>query len=155
MTGAAPGYTAPVRRTLPAGYELDDDKRRIDARAVHRFLSEESYWAPGCTLVDVESSIARAARAVALYAPGGALAGFARVIEDGRPCPYLADVFVLPGHRGRGLGVELVRECVENGPQAERPWELRTQDAQALYERFGFVRGDGTLMFRPARVHSG
>lgn len=155
MTGAPPGYTAAVRRTLPGGYELDDDRRRIDAVAVHRFLSEESYWAQGCKLVDVEAGIARAARAVALYAPGGALAGYARVIEDGRPCPYLADVFVLPGHRGRGLGVELVRECVENGPQAGQAWELRTSDAQALYERFGFVRGDGTLMSRPARVHAG
>lgn len=155
MSGRAAGHGGSARRMLPGGYELDDDRSRIDARAVHRFLSEQSYWAAGCRLGDVEASIARAARAVGLYGPGGALVGFARVIEDGRPCPYLADVFVLFAHRGRGLGLELVRECVDNGPQAEQPWELRTQDAHTLYERFGFVRGDGTLMSRPARVQAG
>jgi GNAT superfamily N-acetyltransferase len=51
---------------------------------------------------------------------------------------YLADVYVLEECRGRGLGVELVREIVENGPHAQRRWVLHTRDAHELYERFGF-----------------
>ena len=36
-----------MKRELPGGYELDDDKARIDRTAVHAFISGESYWAPG------------------------------------------------------------------------------------------------------------
>jgi len=56
---------------------------------------------------------------------------------------------VLPGHRGRGLGVELVREIIEHGPYADRTWILHTRDAGSLYERFGFHRYE-RLMQRDA-----
>ena len=42
--------------------------------------------------------------------------------------------------RGRGLGVALVREMVENGPYAERRWILHTRDMHTLYAKFGFAR---------------
>jgi hypothetical protein len=48
------------------------------------------------------------------------------------------------------IGVELVREAVENGPQRDCAWFPR--DAHSLYERFGF--GPPMLdrvMFRPRR----
>ena len=51
---------------------------------------------------------------------------------------YLADVYLLDECRGQGLGAELVREMVENGPYADRRWVLHTRDAHALYEKFGF-----------------
>jgi GNAT superfamily N-acetyltransferase len=51
---------------------------------------------------------------------------------------YLADVYVLEAHRGRGLGLELVREIVDRGPHAERRWTLHTRDMHALYEKLGF-----------------
>ena len=53
---------------------------------------------------------------------------------------HLCDVYVLSAYRGRGLGVELVREAVENGPHAELNWTLATKDAHGLYQRFGFSR---------------
>ena len=51
---------------------------------------------------------------------------------------YLADVYVLAEHRGRGLGVELVRFTVEEGPLAGTAWLLHTADAHELYGKFGF-----------------
>jgi GNAT superfamily N-acetyltransferase len=59
---------------------------------------------------------------------------------------HLCDVYVLPDYRGRGLGVELVREAVDNGPHAKLAWTLKTKDAHGLYERFGFrAPGDGIM----------
>jgi GNAT superfamily N-acetyltransferase len=74
---------------------------------------------------------------VGLYR-GEQFAGFARVVSDDVQFAYLADVFVLAPHRGHGLGVELVREAVENGPQAHLMWFLGTRDAHSLYAKFGF-----------------
>jgi GNAT superfamily N-acetyltransferase len=65
--------------------------------------------------------------------------GFARGVDCAAAgFMYLADVYVLEEHRGRGLGVELVREIVENGPHADRRWVLHTRDMHALYAKLGF-----------------
>jgi GNAT superfamily N-acetyltransferase len=135
-------------RKLAGGLELDDDPARIDVAAVHRFLAEESYWARGRAQPVVEALIRGATRVVGLY-DGPDQIGFARVISDGYVVAYLADVYVLPAYRGRGLGAELVREAVENGPQAGLRWLLHTNDAHGLYERFGFGPPAETLLERP------
>jgi len=126
-----------MRRELPGGVELDDDPRRIDVDEVHRFLATEAYWALGRPRETVERLVREASRVVGVYADGRQV-GFARAVTDGVSFVYLADVYVLPELRGRGLGVELVREMVENGPYADRKWLLHTADAHGLYRRFGF-----------------
>jgi GNAT superfamily N-acetyltransferase len=134
-----------VRRTLSGSLELDDDRDRIDAGAVHRYLSEDSYWARGCSLETVARSVRDAARVIGLY-DGTRQIGFARVLSDGSKISHLCDVYVLPAYRGRGLGVELVREAVDNGPHAKLAWTLKTKDAYGLYERFGFrAPGEGIM----------
>lgn len=75
-------------------------------------------------------------RVVGLYC-GGAQVGYCRTVSDGSNLAYLADVYVLAEHRGRGLGIELVREAVVNGPRVRR-WLLHTKDAHGLYAKFGF-----------------
>jgi GNAT superfamily N-acetyltransferase len=127
-----------VRRELPGGYELDDDRDRIDVDAVHAYIGGISYWAKGRSREKMEAALAGSARAIGLYAPDGSQVGFARVISDSATYAYLADVYVLEEHRGRGLGVELVREAVEGEPWSQISWHLRTSDAHALYARFGF-----------------
>jgi GNAT superfamily N-acetyltransferase len=139
-----------VRRSLPDGLELDDDRDRIDLDAVHDYLSNESYWAAGRTRSQVQESIATAARVIGLY-DGGRQIGFARVISDGVHVSHLCDVYVASDYRGRGLGVELVREAVDNGPHANLNWTLATKDAHGLYERFGFTAPDDTQMQRRSR----
>jgi GNAT superfamily N-acetyltransferase len=136
-----------MRRELPAGYELDDDVDRIDIDAVHRYLSEESYWAEGRPRDVVEDLVRGATRVVGLY-HDGAQVGFARTLSDGHTLSYLADVYVLEEHRGQGLGVELVRDAVEGGSLAHTRWLLHTKDAQRLYERFGFGPPSERLMER-------
>jgi GNAT superfamily N-acetyltransferase len=126
-----------VRRELAGGFELDDDRARVDVDAVHRFLSEEAYWARGRSRETVERLIREASRVVGIYRDGTQV-GFARAFTDGVSIAYLADVYVLPEFRGRGLGVELVREIVEGSPFADRKWLLHTADAHGLYARFGF-----------------
>jgi GNAT superfamily N-acetyltransferase len=127
-----------VRRELAGGYELDDDRRRIDFDTVHAYIRDVSYWAKGRPREKMRSAIDGSARVIGLYAPDGAQAGFARVISDSATYAYLADVFVLEEHRGRGLGVELVREAVDTEPWKQMSWHLRTSDAHGLYEKFGF-----------------
>jgi GNAT superfamily N-acetyltransferase len=136
-----------VRRDLGDGIELDDDPDRIDVDAVHDFLSNHAYWAQGRPRETVERTIREASRVVGLYA-GGRQIGFARAFTDGVAAVYLADVYVLPEHRGRGLGVELVREMVEGSPWADQKWLLHTRDAHDLYRRFGFGAPSERMMER-------
>jgi GNAT superfamily N-acetyltransferase len=127
-----------MRRDLGNGYELDDDRARIDRDAVHAYLGGVSYWAKGRTRERQDELIDASDRVVGLYHEDKQI-GFARAVDcDAAGLVYLADVYVLDGHGGHGLGTELVREVVENGPYAERRWILHTRDAHSLYEKFGF-----------------
>ena len=126
-----------MKRDLGDGYELDDDPSRIDRDAVHRYVSEESYWAKGRSRAVMDELIDGAARVVGLYQDGRQI-GFTRTLSDRHTQSYLADVYVLPEHRGRGLGVELVRFSVDEGPLARTKWFLHTSDAHELYGKFGF-----------------
>ena len=138
-----------MKRDLGEGYQLDDDLARIDIPAVHSFISEESYWAPGRSYDTQERLVREASRVVGLYHDGQQV-GFCRAASTfGVPAVYLADVYVLSEHRGRGLGVELVEEMVEHGPFADRAWLLHTGDAHDLYRKFGFREPGERLMERP------
>ena len=134
-----------MRRDLGEGYELDDDVARVDVAAVHRYLAEESYWAPGRPYEDVELLVREAARVVALY-HDGELVGFCRAARCAPGLFYLADVYVLDAHRGHGLGVALVREMVEEGPLAGRNWFLHTADAHDLYRKLGFTEPSAKVL---------
>ena len=74
--------------------------------------------------------------------------GFTRTLSDGHTQSYLADVYVLEEHRGRGLGVELVRFSVEEGTLAATKWFLHTADAHELYRKFGFGSPDDRALER-------
>jgi GNAT superfamily N-acetyltransferase len=137
-----------VRRDLGDGYELDDDRTRIDRDAVHAYLGGESYWAMGRTRDRQDELIDASQHVVGLYKDGRQV-GFARAVDCfGAGFVYLADVYVLDECRGRGLGVELVREIVENGPYAGSRWVLHTRDAHSLYAKLGFGPNE-RLMERP------
>ncbi|HLM86770.1 MAG TPA: GNAT family N-acetyltransferase [Solirubrobacteraceae bacterium] len=145
-----------MRRELPGGFELDDDRSRIDVDAVHAFISEQSYWGRGRSRERVQRTVDGSARVLGLYLGAassppsspegdgdgeGEQVGFARAVTDGVTVGYIADVYVLPAFRGRGLGLELVREIVSSpdGHASEVRWMLHTADAQGLYAKVGFV----------------
>jgi N-acetyltransferase len=138
-----------MRRTA-GDYELDDDPGRVDAGAAVAFLTTQAYWGRWRGASDIKCQIAEAWRVVGAYDQTGAMVGFARAYGDGG-CAYLADVYVLPGHRGAGLGQAIVRMMIEGGQGAGWRWMLHTSDAHGLYRRFGFARPNGRYLERPPR----
>jgi GNAT superfamily N-acetyltransferase len=138
-----------VKHALGDGYELDDDRDRIDLAAVHAYIANESYWAPGRPLETQAAMNDAAARLVGLYKDRRQV-GFTRTaLVAGMRVAYLYDVYILEEHRGRGLGEALVGETVDGGPYASYRWLLDTTDAHRLYAKFGFRRPGERLMERP------
>jgi GNAT superfamily N-acetyltransferase len=117
-------------------FAISTDRGRLDREAIHAFLSN-SYWARGIPREVLDRSIENAL-CFGVY-EGQKLVGFARVITDFSTFAYLADVFVLESHRGRGLSKWLM-EVVMGHPELQglRRWTLATRDAHGLYEQFGF-----------------
>ena len=137
-------------------YELDDDAARIDEDAAWRFLSTEAYWGRFRTRGDFSAQLAAAWRVVGVYETAtGHMVGFARAVSDGVAFAYLADVYVLPEARGRGLGKELVRTMIDRGPGAGFRWALHTADAHGLYRQFGFAPPDAMYLERPHGLPGG
>jgi len=129
---------AAFERRSDDGYVVSTDRTLLDLGAIHAVL-RESYWSTGIPRDVMEAAIAHSIP-FGLYAPDGAQAGFCRVLTDTALFAYLADVIVMDGHQGRGLGVFLV-ECALAHPEVQgvRRFHLGTVDAHSLYERFGFV----------------
>jgi GNAT superfamily N-acetyltransferase len=119
-------------------FAISTDRGRLDREAIHAFLSN-SYWARGIPREVLDRSIENAL-CFGIY-EGQKLVGFARVITDFSTFAYLADVFVLESHRGRGLSKWLM-EVVMGHPELQglRRWTLATRDAHGLYEQFGFCK---------------
>jgi GNAT superfamily N-acetyltransferase len=136
-----------MKRRLSGGIELDDDRARIDRDEVHRYLSEESYWAAGRPRETQDRLIDEAARVVGLY-DGDRQIGFCRAATDGVSFVYLADVYVLEAYRGRGLGEAMVREMVEHGDLSRLKWLLHTSDMHPLYRKLGFDVPNAKVMER-------
>lgn len=118
--------------------EISTDRARLDVDAIYAFLSAESYWAHGVPRELVETSIEHSLCFGAFDA--NAQVGFARVITDYATFGYIADVFVVASHRGRGVAKALMGAIREHPElQRLRRWHLVTRDAHGLYEQFGFT----------------
>jgi RimJ/RimL family protein N-acetyltransferase len=133
-------------RSVAGEYEIDDDPARIDAGAAVAFLTTQAYWGQWRDEADIRRQLAAAWRLVGAYDRSGAMVGLARAFSDGGNA-YLTDVYVLPAHRGAGLGKAIVRAMIDDGSGAAQRWMLHTSDAHSLYRQFGFVPPQGT----PAR----
>jgi GNAT superfamily N-acetyltransferase len=117
-------------------YVVTTDRSRLDVEVIHQFLTR-SYWAEGIPLDIVARSLDNSLCFGVFQ--GKEQVGFARVISDFSTFAYLADVFILPEHRGRGVGKFLLRCILEHSHlQGLRRWSLATRDAHMLYAQFGF-----------------
>jgi N-acetyltransferase len=141
-------------RHAAGNYEIDDDPARIDPGAAVAFLTTAAYWGRWRAEPDIRRQIAAAWRVAGAYDQDGAMVGFARAISDGGTA-YLADVYVLPEHRGAGLGRAIVAMMVEEGPGANIRWMLHTADAHSLYRQFGFANPPASYLERSARTDTG
>ncbi|MCD4672614.1 MAG: GNAT family N-acetyltransferase [Anaerolineaceae bacterium] len=118
-------------------YTVSTDKSKLDARVIHDFLINSSYWGYGIPLTTVQRAIENSL-CFGVY-DEEKLVGFARVISDLATSANLQDVFILESHRGRGLAKWLL-ECIIKHPhlQGLRRWTLATRDAHGLYAQYGF-----------------
>jgi N-acetylglutamate synthase-like GNAT family acetyltransferase len=117
-------------------FECSFDKSRLDVDAIHAFLAS-TYWSPGVPRETVERAIDNSL-CIGGYIDGQQVA-FARMVTDRATFAYLADVYVIPSHRGKGLSRRLL-EALTSHPdvQSLRRMLLVTRDAQGLYAKFGF-----------------
>ncbi|HEY3974259.1 MAG TPA: GNAT family N-acetyltransferase [Candidatus Sulfotelmatobacter sp.] len=121
------------------GFVISTDRARLDLNVIHAFLSTISYWAKGIPREVVARSIEHSL-CFGVYDGTGAQVGFARVISDFATYAYIADVFILECHRGRGLGKRLMEFIVQHPAlQGMRRWNLTTRDAHSLYAQLGFT----------------
>ena len=117
---------------------ISTEHAELDVGLIHRFLSEESYWAQGIPRATLERALAHSVCAGGFL--DGAQVAFARAVTDQATFAYLADVFVLPAHRGRGYGRQVVAALLGDPRlQGLRRWHLVTRDMQRLYAGLGFV----------------
>ena len=127
-------------------YQISTDPSKLDLRVIHKYLSEESYWATGIPFEKVKTSIDNSL-CFGLYhhneqaMPTDRQIGFARLITDKATFAYLADVFVLEKERGKGLS-KFLMAAIQSHPELLnlRRWLLGTKDAHGLYEQFGWTR---------------
>jgi GNAT superfamily N-acetyltransferase len=131
------------------GYVISTDQARVDRHAVWRFL-RTAYWSPGIAFDVVQRAIENSL-VFGMLSPDGRQAGFARAVTDRARMAWIGDLFVLPEHRGRGLGVWLAQTIVEHAELRDLRLILATNDAHELYARLGFRAVDAErMMERPA-----
>lgn len=135
---------------LPPGYEIDDDRDRLNLDAICGYLLTEAYWHRWRSKENVAEQIRCSWRCVGLYTAGDEQIGFARAVSDGVALGYLADVYVLAPHRGRGLGRALVSELVDAPIGRRMRWLLHTADMHRLYASLGFGPPPASVMEREA-----
>ncbi len=123
--------------SLPNHYAISTDKNLLDVTAVHKYLSEESYWAKNIPLQLVQQSIDNSFCFGVYFHKE--LVGFARLVTDYSSFAYLCDVYILEAHRGQHLSKCLMQEIM-NHPKLQglRRWVLATADAHELYKQFGW-----------------
>ncbi len=124
---------------LPDGCEISTDPERLDAALVHRWLSQDAYWALGRSREKQDRAIAGSLNFGVYDSASGVQLAYARVVTDRATFAWLCDVYVDPGSRGKGLGgalVEAVKAHLE--PYGLRRVLLATGDAHAVYARSGF-----------------
>lgn len=119
-------------------YQISTDKTLLDIGMLHGFLTK-SYWSPGIPLETVKKAIENSI-CFGAYNGEGKQVGFARVVTDKASFAYLADVFVLPECRGKGIS-KMIMEAYSNHPdlQGLRRHMLATRDAHELYKKYGFT----------------
>ena len=121
---------------MPDDITISTDPALLDLDVIHGFL-KTAYWCEGLPRDVIERAIHNSL-CFGVYDAGRQI-GFARLITDRATYAYLADVFVLPSHRGRGISKRLMQAIVAHPDvQGLRRWSLLTRDAHGLYEQFGF-----------------
>lgn len=137
---------------LAQGYRLETDPARFDRALMHRTLSE-SYWAQRLTRDRMDRAVDHSLCVAAFF--GEEQVGFARAVSDRAHFAWIADVFVLPEHGGKGIARAMVGH-LHNHPELAgvRRYLLVTRDAEGVYEKLGYRVPDDLSWFRQYRPKS-
>jgi len=134
-------------------YVISTNPNLLDIEIIHDYLSNHSYWAKNIPKQVVFTSINHSF-CFGIYYKDEQI-GFARVITDKATFAYLADVFILPSHQGKGLSKWLLQTIhTQKELQGLRRWMLGTRDAHGLYEQFGWSVLDEETCKRFMQVHN-
>ncbi len=119
-------------------FVISTDPGRLQLDVIHKYLSEDSYWAQGRARETTERAIENSL-SFGVYS-GEKQVGFARIITDKATFAWIADVFILPEHQKKGLSKRLM-EAILSHPELQnlRRWVLATKDAHGLYAQYGFT----------------
>lgn len=138
---------------LAQGYRLETDPSRFDRALMHEVLAN-SYWAQGLTRERMDRAVDHSLCVAAFL--GAAQVGFARAVSDRAHFAWIADVFVIPEHGGRGLAWAMVGHLHDHPELAGvRRFLLVTRDADGVYEKLGYGVPDDLSWFRQYRPESG
>ena len=126
-----------MKNSLHPGYRISCQFSEMDFDVIHTYISR-SYWAAGIPAETLQRAINNSL-CFGIFSDAGEQVGFARLITDQATYAYLADVFILEAHRGKGLSKWLMQKIVDH-PQLQglRRMVLATRDAHGLYQQFGF-----------------
>jgi GNAT superfamily N-acetyltransferase len=118
-------------------YRISTNVEEFDVPLIHRFLSQDSYWAQGIALGTVRKAMAHSLCFGGFLGPRQV--AFGRAVTDLATFAYLRDFFVLPEHRGQGYGKTLIQAALSRLQAEGVPaFMLATSDAHGLYEKYGF-----------------
>ncbi len=124
---------------VPAGYEISADPARLDASLIHRWLSQDAYWALGRSREKQDRAIANSLNFGAYDCASGAQVGYARLVTDYATFAWLCDVYLDPAARGKGLGTALAAVAGDHlSRYGLRRILLATADAHEVYAKAGF-----------------
>ena len=118
-------------------YCISTDKSKLDLIAMHNFLSTQTYWCLNIPFERVKKASENSLNFGLYY--NNKQIGYARIVSDFSTVAYLADVYVLPEHRGKGLSKWMMNTIMTHPElQGLRRWMLLTADAHGLYKQFGW-----------------
>ncbi|MBL8018416.1 MAG: GNAT family N-acetyltransferase [Leptospirales bacterium] len=119
-------------------FSVDTTLARLDFQLIHKWLSN-TYWARGMSLARIQKGFKASTVVAGAYLRSGQLIGVARCVSDTTRFGYIADVFVDPALRGKGVAQKLVKRLMEEPKVKDvEHWYLITKDAQPLYQKLGF-----------------
>jgi len=130
-------YAYKKGRVLISGYKISSQRDDMDIAVIHGYIAR-SYWAKNIPLTIMEKAI-KNSLCFGVFTDSGNQVAFARMVTDISTFAYLADVFVLEEHRGKGISKWLMKNILEHpNLQGIRRMALATSDAHGLYKEFGF-----------------
>ncbi|WP_299494311.1 GNAT family N-acetyltransferase [uncultured Shewanella sp.] len=119
------------------GYRISTQFSEMDLSVIHEYIAS-SYWAENIPQATMQKAMENSL-CFGVFTVLGEQIGFARMVTDRATFAYLADVFILENHRGKGLSKWLMQHILDH-PQLQglRRMALATRDAHGLYKQFGF-----------------